>query len=102
MMQEMLGHLQNIYETELKEPKLYNQLNVLLEGVRSRQYQPLLTRTKCGNDYRSNISLTNLKFSLFFFAASHFIESLENRIAHYTKKRRIEVQNKSDSDGMSS
>lgn len=99
MMQEMLGHLQNIYVTELKEPKLYNQLNVLLEGVRSRQYQPLLSRVKCGNIFTFDVSLRNI---VFFFYFSHFVESLENRIAHYAKKRRIEVQNKSDSDGMSS
>lgn len=44
----MLGHLENVYENEVKGKRLYTQLNVLLEGVRSKTYQPLMTRVKCG------------------------------------------------------
>lgn len=48
MMQEMLGNLHNIYENDVKGPKLMTQLRVLLEGVQPKQYQPLMSRTKCG------------------------------------------------------
>lgn len=44
----MLGDIQKIYETDIKEKKLNTHLNVLLEGVRSKQYMPLMRRVKCG------------------------------------------------------
>lgn len=44
----MLGDIQKIYEEDIKEIKLNKHLNVLLEGVRSKQYMPLMTRVKCG------------------------------------------------------
>lgn len=47
MMKEMLGDVQKIYENELNEKRINNQLIVLQEGSKSKQYQPLLTRTKC-------------------------------------------------------
>lgn len=52
-MQEMLGDIQNIYENDMKELKINKHMNVLLEGVRSKQYMPLMTRVKCGkwNDF---------------------------------------------------
>lgn len=48
MMHEMLSHIQSIYENRVKGPKMSNQIEILLEGVRSKQYQPLMTRTRCG------------------------------------------------------
>lgn len=48
MIKEMLGDIQKIYETDIKEMKLNTHLNVLLEGVRSKQYTPLMSRVKCG------------------------------------------------------
>lgn len=53
-MQEMLKDVQTIYEEKLKEKKLNTHLNVLLEGVRSKQYQPLMQRVKCGKLYIEN------------------------------------------------
>lgn len=48
MMHEMLSHIEGIYENNLKKPKFSSQIEILLEGVRSKQYQPLMTRTRCG------------------------------------------------------
>lgn len=48
MMHEMLSHVQEMYEKHVKKPKLSTQIDILLEGVRSKQYQPLMTRTRCG------------------------------------------------------
>ncbi|KAG4074308.1 hypothetical protein HA402_008717 [Bradysia odoriphaga] len=72
MMHEMLSHIQDIYVNHLKMPTFNSQIEILLEGVRSKQYQPLMTRTTC--------------------------ESLENRIAHFAKKRRIEVSKNQEED----
>lgn len=94
MMHEMLSHIQRIYENEVKGPKLSNQIEILLEGVRSKQYQPLMTRTRCGGlDLKKKLNLLiNLRFSL-------FAESLENRIAHFAKKRRIEISKNDEDEG---
>lgn len=48
MMHEMLADIQRVYETEIGEKKLNTHLNVLMEGVRSKQYTPLMDRVKCG------------------------------------------------------
>ena len=65
-MREMLKSLTEIYEQKFpSSSKIVNQSNVLLQGVKSREYIKLLDRKKC--------------------------ESLENRIEHYAKKRRIHV-----------
>lgn len=66
MMNEMLAEIEAVYEREVGAKKVTSQPAVLLEGSKSRVYQPLMTRVRCS--------------------------SLENRIAHYAKKRRIELQ----------
>ena len=96
MMHEMLSHIQGIYENRVKGPKMSNQIEILLEGVRSKQYQPLMTRTRCGK-------LTKLQhqFDIFFVKVFLFcllVESLENRISHFAKKRRIEISKRDDDD----
>lgn len=49
MMHEMLGDIQRVYENEIDGGKKLNtHTNVLLEGVRSKQYTPLMERVKCG------------------------------------------------------
>ncbi|XP_052873260.1 tRNA pseudouridine(38/39) synthase [Anopheles cruzii] len=70
MMREMLATLSSVLKERFdsKDP-ISSQADSLTLGVRSREYCPLLERQRC--------------------------ESLENRIEHYTKKRRIEVSNKS-------
>lgn len=66
MMKEMLTEIEAVYEREVNAKSVRSQTAVLLEGSKSRVYQPLMTRVRCS--------------------------SLENRIAHYAKKRRIELQ----------
>lgn len=48
MMKEMLTEIEAVYERDVRAPKLATQQSVLMEGSRSRVYQPLLTRVKCG------------------------------------------------------
>ncbi|XP_053676249.1 tRNA pseudouridine(38/39) synthase [Anopheles nili] len=66
MMREMLGTLHGVYENLFGNARPITEQTVSLTlGVRSKEYCPLLQRQRC--------------------------ESLENRIEHYTKKRRIEI-----------
>ncbi|XP_031633123.1 tRNA pseudouridine(38/39) synthase [Contarinia nasturtii] len=67
MIIEMLNVLEDIYENKLGANHIYKYCDALQEGVRSKKYKPLLTRNKCS--------------------------SLENRIQHYSKKRRIDLIN---------
>ncbi|XP_049540023.1 tRNA pseudouridine(38/39) synthase [Anopheles darlingi] len=70
MMREMLQTLQDTFTQHFgAHDQISNQASSLTLGVRSREYCPLLQRQRC--------------------------ESLENRIEHFAKKRRIEVSNKS-------
>lgn len=94
MMQEMLNNLQNIYENELDGNKILHQPYILLEGVKSKRYKPLLHRIKCSKCFFFLSAIYNINIESNFNILS--IESLENRIAHYTKKRRIDIQLKSD------
>lgn len=93
MMHEMLSHIQGIYENHVRGPKLSTQIDILLEGVRSKQYQPLMTRTRCGRFTVVQNFDRLIKLNKTFFA-----ESLENRIAHFAKKRRIEVSKNDDDE----
>ncbi|XP_035895683.1 tRNA pseudouridine(38/39) synthase [Anopheles stephensi] len=73
MIREMLKTLEDIYAGDRP---ICDQAVHLTQGVRSKEYCPLLQRQRC--------------------------ESLENRIQHYAKKRRIEVSiksNDSNADG---
>lgn len=95
MMHEMLSHIQGIYESQVRGPKLSTQIDILLEGVRSKQYQPLMTRPRCGRFnviQKFDLCVKTAEKQIYFFA-----ESLENRIAHFAKRRRIEVS-KNDED----
>uniref|UniRef100_A0A182W9I4 tRNA pseudouridine synthase n=1 Tax=Anopheles minimus TaxID=112268 RepID=A0A182W9I4_9DIPT len=67
MIREMLKTMQDKCTCDRS---ICDQSVLLIEGVRSKEYCPLLQRQRC--------------------------ESLENRIAHYAKKRRIEVNIKSN------
>lgn len=69
MCREMLKSLQNIFDQRFPEAaKPTCQQAILLQGVQSRDYKPLMGRKKC--------------------------ESLESRIDYYSKKRRIQVSSK--------
>ncbi|XP_062559313.1 tRNA pseudouridine(38/39) synthase [Armigeres subalbatus] len=69
MCREMLKSLQVIFDQRFpKTDKPICQHAILLQGVQSRDYKPLMDRKKC--------------------------ESLESRIDHYSKKRRIQVNSK--------
>lgn len=70
MIREMLATLHGVFQKNFgADRSLSNQADSLTQGVKSREYCPLLQRQRC--------------------------ESLENRIEHYSKKRRIEVSAKS-------
>ena len=90
MIREMLKVLEGIQENELKEPLNHRHADVLQEGVKSRQYQPLMQRTRCGK-FDLILSKSNIRPSTYPIS---FAESLENRIQHYAKKRRIELHSK--------
>lgn len=69
MCREMLKSLQDIFDQQFPEAaKPTTQQSGLMQGVQSRDYKPLMGRKKC--------------------------ESLESRIDHYSKKRRIQVSSK--------
>uniref|UniRef100_A0A182Q2G0 tRNA pseudouridine synthase n=1 Tax=Anopheles farauti TaxID=69004 RepID=A0A182Q2G0_9DIPT len=71
MMREMLATLHGVLVDQFGTDRpITEQAVTLTQGVRSREYCPLLQRQRC--------------------------ESLENRIEHYSKKRRIEVSVKSN------
>uniref|UniRef100_A0A182P1V9 Pseudouridine synthase I TruA alpha/beta domain-containing protein n=1 Tax=Anopheles epiroticus TaxID=199890 RepID=A0A182P1V9_9DIPT len=71
MIREMLKTLHGILEDRFADVAPIRDQSILLtQGVRSKEYCPLLQRQRC--------------------------ESLENRIEHYAKKRRIEVSVKSN------
>lgn len=73
MCREMLKSLQEIYGQQFpSNSKIRSQASTLLQGVQMKEYLPLMSRDKC--------------------------ESLENRIKHYAKKRRIQVSVK-EADG---
>uniref|UniRef100_U5EYI7 Putative pseudouridylate synthase n=1 Tax=Corethrella appendiculata TaxID=1370023 RepID=U5EYI7_9DIPT len=73
MMREMLNSLNEIYVEKFpNSSKIDNNANVLLQGVKSKDYQKLMSRKKC--------------------------ESLENRIEHFSKKRRIQVNDNCTED----
>ncbi|KFB36293.1 AGAP010807-PA-like protein [Anopheles sinensis] len=70
MIREMLATLHGVFQENFGAARsISNQADSLTQGVRSKEYCPLLQRQRC--------------------------ESLENRIEHYSKKRRIEVSAKS-------
>lgn len=73
MCREMLKSLHEIYCHQFpNKPRPISQTSILLQGVQPKEYRPLMSREKC--------------------------ESLESRIEHYTKKRRIQVSTK-EADG---
>ncbi|XP_035784827.1 tRNA pseudouridine(38/39) synthase-like [Anopheles albimanus] len=75
MIREMLVTLQDVFAQHFgAHDRISNQASSLTLGVRSREYCPLLQRQRC--------------------------ESLENRIEHFAKKRRIEVSSKSIDSGV--
>lgn len=86
-MKEMLGDIQKVYEEDVKGDRISSQQNCLLEGSRSKTYQPLMSRVKCRKIFWANVYLYEYLFYGFVIA-----ESLENRIKHFAKKRRIELQ----------
>lgn len=49
---EMLHVLENIYENRLGESRISEHYLALQEGIQSKRYQPLMTRTKCSMLFR--------------------------------------------------
>lgn len=93
MIKEMLKVLESVLENQLRQNPIYQHVNALQEGVKAKQYQPLMSRIKCGTilqtKFDQDICLN--EFLIWFFTIS-IAESLENRIEHYAKKRRIELK----------
>lgn len=50
----MLKVLENTLENQLEIKPIYNHVNALQEGVKAKQYQPLMSRIKCGRFFLSN------------------------------------------------
>lgn len=48
MIKEMLKVLEGILESQLKQGPIHQHIDALQEGVKAKQYQPLMTRIKCG------------------------------------------------------
>lgn len=48
MAKDMLKVLEDTLENQLKQPKVFQYAEALQEGVRPKQYLPLMSRTKCG------------------------------------------------------
>nr|CAG4650246.1 EOG090X083V [Sida crystallina] len=71
MLKEILEELE-----KLTGSKIENQYQCLIQGVDPKVYTPLMKRAKCGK--------------------ASFDESLEERIQHYAKRKRIEVVVESD------
>lgn len=97
MIIEMLHVLEDIYENKLDGNHIYKYCDALQEGVRSKNYKPLLTRNKCSkfhdfnHFYHSGFDLNSRNaHNPFNIIATG---SLENRIQHYAKKRRIDLIN---------
>lgn len=53
MMLEMLHVLEGIYQKQFNESPIFQQAGALQEGVKSKCYQTLMSRTKCSM-YTSN------------------------------------------------
>lgn len=47
MILEMLNVLENIFRETFDEPPIFRQVDALQEGVKSKTYQSLMSRTKC-------------------------------------------------------
>lgn len=99
MILEMLHVLEDIYENKLGGSHIFKYCDALQEGVRPKKYQPLLSRNKCSQFrhfwfYSSHIFRFKWIFPFFLYILLiHSIGSLENRIEHYAKKRRIDIIN---------
>lgn len=48
MISEMLKILENVYHQKFNEPAIFRHVDALQEGVKAKQYQALMARTKCG------------------------------------------------------
>lgn len=48
MIKEMLKVLEDVLDKQLGQPPVHQHAEALQEGVKSKQYQPLMSRIKCG------------------------------------------------------
>lgn len=97
MTMEMLQVLERIFAEQLNGERIYDHSLAIQDGVQSKRYQPLMTRNKCSK-FLHLFFVISAKPKLIFILNnvnnhSHITGSLEHRIQHYTKKRRIEVVN---------
>lgn len=49
MAKDMLKVLEDIMQNQFKRPPVCQHIDALQEGSKPKQYQPLLSRIKCGN-----------------------------------------------------
>lgn len=66
MILEMLNVLENTYRETFDEPAIFRQVDALQEGVKSKTYQALMSRTKCSK------SSFRLLFSLALYRTLSF------------------------------
>lgn len=71
MVLEMLRVLEDIYQKEFNENPIYQHTDTLQEGVKSKQYQPLMSRIRCGKIiFTANTSFKEIliKYSSFIYS----------------------------------
>lgn len=62
----------------------------LLQGVKSKIYKPLMERQTCGESKKFNLFVFSDIRSNITIKSSVFTESLESRLEHYAKKRKLD------------
>ena len=87
MLKEMLNELEKVFDG-----KIENQAKSLFEGVERKTYVPLMKRPQCGNILERKTAF--VIYSIAFI----YTDSLEQRIEHYAKRKRIEIVQDSTTD----
>lgn len=82
MLREILTELE-----KLSNCRIESQIKSLVNGIEPKTYIPLLKRQKCGMPKSSRFITKNDELKHLFI----ILESLEERIEHYAKKKRIEI-----------
>lgn len=88
MLTAMLKSLEDLQTELVCKPVDHNFAECLLESTKSRKYVPLMQRQKCGIS-----KMKNCKVKWRFLIC--FAESLEDRIKHLSKRRKLEQPKRS-------
>ena len=83
MLKEMLQNLEQKASVQPERPYLS-----LIQGVEAKVYTPLLKRPQCGKLLENRLEIMACSKC---WSTSISAESLERRIEHYAKRKRIEI-----------